>query len=129
MSNCTTLLELFSAERLFRCEKYLDVPDRDGSKPFVFSIDGKDLQASNRKGANWNLIFITTKTYVSQGDLTQQFAAFKKWVENDRRKQAKRVCLTTASTIAAAERVTVYSKPSQDKPPVKKQRTNAMPNE
>ena len=80
---------MLSAEKLYRCEKYLDVPDRDGSKPFVFSIDGKDLQASNRKGANWNLIFITTKTYVSKGDLTQQFAAFKKWLESDRRIYAK----------------------------------------
>ena len=76
---------MLSAERLFRCEKYLDVPDRDGNKPFVFSIDGKDLQASNRKKVDWQYIFIRTKTYVSKGDLTQQFAAFKKWLESDRR--------------------------------------------
>ena len=76
---------MLSAERLYRCEKYLDVPDRDGSKPFVFSIDGKDLQASNRKGADWKSILSMTKTYVSKGDLTQQFAAFKKWLESDRR--------------------------------------------
>ena len=69
---------MLSAERLFRYEKYLDVPDRDGSKPFVFSIDGKDLQASNRKKADWQWILTRTKTYVSKGDLTQQFAAFKR---------------------------------------------------
>ena len=90
MSNCATLLEKLSAERLFRCEKCVDVPDRDGSKPFVFSIDGKDLQASNRKGANWQWILVRTKRYGFKGDLTQQFAAFKKWLESGRRKQTKR---------------------------------------
>ena len=89
MSSCDTLLEMFSAERLFRCEQYVDVPDRDGSKPFVFSIDGKDLQASNRKGANWNMILDRRRKYVSKGDLTQQFAAFKKWLESDRWIQRK----------------------------------------
>ena len=83
MSSCATLLELFSAERLFRCEKYLDVPDRDGSKPFAFSIDGKDLQASNHKKADWQYILFMTKRYVSKGDLTQQFTAFKEWLESD----------------------------------------------
>ena len=85
MSSCATLLEMLSAEKLYRCEKSRDVPDRDGSKPFVFSIDGKDLQASNRKGADWDRILTRTKTYVSKGDLTQQFAAFKRWLESDRR--------------------------------------------
>ena len=75
---------MFAAERLFRCEKYLDVPDRDGSKPFVFSIDSKDLQASNRKGANWKSILSRTKAYAPDGDLTHQFAAFKEWLESDR---------------------------------------------
>ena len=68
---------MLSTERLCRCEKYLDVPDRDGSKPFVFSIDGKDLQASNRIGAHWNKILTRKKTYVSKADLTQKFAVFK----------------------------------------------------
>ena len=76
---------MLSTERLCRCEKYLDVPDRDGSKPFVFSIDGKDLQASNRKGANWDCILTRTKKYGFKGDFSQQFAAFKKWLESDRR--------------------------------------------
>ena len=26
-----------------------------------------------------------TKTYISKGDLTQQFAAFKQWLESDRK--------------------------------------------
>ena len=82
MSSCATLLEMLSAERLYRCEKYLDVPDRDGSKPFVFSIDGKDLQASNRIGANWNWILSMTKKYGFKGDLTQQFAALRVWLES-----------------------------------------------
>ena len=90
MSSCATLLEMLSAEKLYRCEKYLDVPDRDGSKPFVFSIDGTDLQASNRKGANWNWILFMTKKYGFRGDLSQQFAAFKKWLESDRWEQSKR---------------------------------------
>ena len=75
---------MLSAERLFRCEKHLDVPDRDGSKPFVFSIDGKNLQASNRKGASWNMILDRRRKYGLKGDLTQQFAAFKKWLESNR---------------------------------------------
>ena len=98
MSSCATLLEMFSAERLFRCEKYLDVPDRDRKKPFVFSIDGKDLQASNRIGAHWYRILTRTKTYVSKGDLTQQFAAFKKWLESDRRKYGPKDDLTQQFT-------------------------------
>ena len=105
MSSCATLLEMLSAERLFRCEKYLDVPDRDGSKPFVFSIDGKNLQASNRIGAHWKKILSTTEKYISEGDLTEQFAIFKIWLESDWRKRA-----------------TVCSNRSQDQPPVKKLR-------
>ena len=127
MSSYATLLEMFSAERLFRCEKCLDVPDRDGSKPFVFSINGKDLHATNYKGAKWTQILFRTKKYVSKDDLTQQFVALKEWLESDWRLD-KRAYLSKASTIAAVERVTVYSKPSQDRPPVKKQRTNAVPN-
>ena len=126
-SRCANLLETLSAERLIRCEKQRDVPDRDGSKPFVFSIDGKDLQASNHKGADWKRILSMTKTYVSKGNLTQQVAVLKEWLESDWRLE-KRAYLSTASTIAAADRVTVYSKPSQDRSPVKKLRTNASPN-
>ena len=81
---------MLAVERVNRCEKQTDVPDRDRSKPFVFSIDGKDLQASNHIGADWSWILYMTKTYVSKDDLTQQFAAFKKWLESDRRKQTKR---------------------------------------
>ena len=127
MSSCATLLEMLSAERLSRCEKYLDVPDRDGSKPFVFSIDGKDLLASNRKGADWKRILSMAKKYVSKGNLKQQVEVLKEWLESDWRLE-KRAYLSTASTIAAADRVTVYSKPSQDRSPVKKLRTNASPN-
>ena len=78
-------LQMLAVEKVVRCEKYLDVPDRDGNKPFVFTIDGKDLQASNRKGANWNLILVRTKKCF-KGDLTQQFAVFKKWIESSRLK-------------------------------------------
>ncbi len=46
-----------------------------GSKPFAFSIDGKDLQATNRKGADWKQILNKAKKFT--GDLTQQFAALK----------------------------------------------------
>ena len=56
MSSCTTLLKMFAVERVIRCEKQTDVPDHDGSKPLMFSIDGKDLQATNRKGEDWNPI-------------------------------------------------------------------------
>ena len=105
MSNYATLLQMLAVERVNRCENTTDVPDHDGNKPFDFSIDGKDLQASNRKGAHWNEILNRTKTYVCKGDLTQQFAAFKKWLESDRRK-----------------RTTVCSNRSQDQPPVKKLR-------
>ena len=78
-------LQMLAVEKVVRCEKYLDVPDRDGNKPFVFTIDGKDLQASNRKGANWNLILVRTKKCF-KGDLTQQFVVFKKWIESSRLK-------------------------------------------
>ena len=80
---------MLAVEKVNRCEKQKNVPDHDGSKPFVFSIDGKDVRASNRKGADWKMILSRTKTYVFKGDLTQQFAAFKKWLESDRRKQTK----------------------------------------
>ena len=66
---------MLAVEKVIRCEKQTDVPDHDGSKPFMFYIDGKDLQATNRKGANWKKILSTTKKYVSKGDITQQFAS------------------------------------------------------
>ena len=81
MSSCATLLQMLSAQRAIRREKQLEIPDHDGSKPFMFYIDGKDLQATNRKGANWNQIFIRTKQNFT-GDLTQQFTAFKEWLES-----------------------------------------------
>ena len=65
-----SFLQMLAVERVIRCEKHLDVPDRDGSKPFVFSIDGKDLQASNRKGANWNRILDRRRKDGFKGDLT-----------------------------------------------------------
>ena len=86
MSSYPNLLQMLAFERRIRCEKRIDVPDHDGSKPFVFSIGGKDLLTSNRKGAHWDSILNRTKKYGLKGDLTQQFAALKEWLENDRRK-------------------------------------------
>ena len=83
-------MQMLAVEKVNRCEKTTDVPDHDGSKPFVFSIDGKDVRASNRKGADWRLILSRTTRYSQKGDITQQFAAFKKWLEGNRRKQTKR---------------------------------------
>ena len=63
--------KILAGERAIWCDKQEDVPDHDDSKPFAFSIDGKDLQATNRKGANWKQIILKTERDFT-GDLTQQ---------------------------------------------------------
>ena len=56
MDGSAALVKMLAGEKAIRCEKQPDVPDHDGSKPLMFSIDGKDLQATNRKGVDWNPI-------------------------------------------------------------------------
>ena len=125
MSSTAALVQMLAGEKAFRREKQPDVPDHDGSKPFAFSIDGKDLQATNSKGADWKQILNKAKEFT--GDLTQQFAALKEWLEGDWRGNAKRAGPCTDPTTAAAEHAPVRSKPARGQPPAKKLRTSAAP--
>ncbi len=124
MSSTATLVQMLAGEKAIRCEKQPDVPDHDGSKPFAFSIDGKDLQATNSKGADWKQILNKAKEFT--GDLTQQFAALKEWLEGDWRGNAKRAGPSTDPATAAAEHAPVRSKPALGQPPAKKLRACAQ---
>ena len=117
---------MLKGEKAIRREQQQDVPDSDGSKPFAFSIGGRDLQASNRKGADWKQILNKAKDLT--GDLTQQFAAFKEWLESDWRGNAKRAAPTADPTAAAAaEHAPVRNKPALGQPPAKKLRQGTAP--
>ena len=63
MSSTTTLVHMLKGEKAIRRELQQDVPDSDGSKPFAFSIGDKDLQATNRKGADWKQILNKAKDF------------------------------------------------------------------
>ena len=120
MNGSASVVQMLMAEKAIRREQQPDVPDRDGTKPFVFSIGGKDLQATNRKGADWKQILNKAKDFT--GDLTQQFTAFKQWLESDWRGNAKRADPTTGPTAGDAENEPVCSKRTHGQPPAKKLR-------
>ena len=101
MNGSASVVQMRMAKKAIRREQQPDVPDRDGTRPFVFSIGGKDLQATNRKGADWKQILNKAKDFT--GDLTQQFTAFKQWLESDWRGNAKRADPTTGPTAGDAE--------------------------
>ena len=79
MDRTATLVQMFAGEKACRQEQQPDVQDRN--KPFTPSIDGKDLIATNHKGASWKQILNKAKEFT--GDMTQQFAALKDWLEGD----------------------------------------------
>ena len=107
-----TLVQTLTGDNACRREQQQpDVPDR--SKAFARSIDGKELHAANHKGASWKQILNKAKEFT--GDMTQQFAALKGWLEGDWRGNAKHADLTAT----AEESAPVRNKPA------KKLRTSA----
>ena len=81
MNNTLTLVGMLTGEKTARREHLRDVPDSVGSKPFIFSIGGETWHATNRKGADWKQILKKSKDFT--GDLHQQFADLKEWLESD----------------------------------------------
>ena len=111
---------MLTGERTARREHQRDVPDNDGSKPFFFSMGDRHLQATNRKRATWKQILNKSKDFT--GDLHQQFADLKEWLESDWRGNAKRAVPTADPTTAAAEHAPARSKPALGQPHAKKLR-------
>ena len=58
MKRIVTLKAWLQVEKTIRHEDLLDVPDSDGSEPFIFSIGEQHLQATNRKRATWKQIYL-----------------------------------------------------------------------
>ena len=79
MSNISNLEQYLAAEKASRREQQKDVPDSDGSKPFLVSIGVKELNATNKKRADWKQIL--NKAHGFTGDLAEQFLGFKDWFE------------------------------------------------
>ena len=125
MNSNLTLVGMLTDEKAVRRERQQDVPDSSGTKPFTFSIGDRDLQATNRKGADWKQILNKAKDFT--GDFQQQFAAFKEWLESDWRGNAKRAVPTADPTTAAAEHAPASSKLALGQPPAKTLRRGAAP--
>ena len=88
MNSNLTLVGMLTGEKTARREHLRDVPDSVGSKPFIFSIGGETWHATNRKGADWKQILKKSKDFT--GDLHQQFADLKEWLESDWQDNATR---------------------------------------
>ena len=108
MNSNLTLVGMLTCEKTARREHQRDVPDSVGSKPFIFSIKGPEWEqivsrswhATNRKGADWKQILKKSKDFT--GDLHQQFADLKEWLESDWRGNPARAVPTADPTTAEA---------------------------
>ena len=107
-----TLETWLKVEKRIRHEHMWDVPDSDGSEPFIFSIGEQHLQATNRKRATWNQILrFPGREYRKKdftGDLHQQFADLKEWLESVWRGKAARAVPTREALVAMASSVNVF---------------------
>ena len=102
MSNISNLQQYLAAEKASRGEQQKDVPDSDGSKPFLVCIGAKELKATNKKRASWKQIL--NKVHDFTGDFTEQFSALKEWLEKDWHCGPKRTAPTAG---AGAENATL----------------------
>ena len=77
MSGISSLKQYLQAEKASRGEQQKDVPDSD----FLLSVGGQELKATNAKQADWKQLLSKAPEFT--GNLTDQFKAFKEWLEKD----------------------------------------------
>ncbi len=105
MSSISSLEQYLAAEKSSRREQPKDVPDSDGSKPFLVSIGDKELKANNKKRADWKQILNKVPNFTGD-DLTEQFSGFKEWLEKDWHCGPKRTAPTASASAESTNATT-----------------------